>query len=702
MEDKKRKPTTEQKEIIEATEGNIRVRAVPGSGKTFALTNRIAYLIQELYVEPSSIVALTFTNKAAGEMKKRLQGMIGDMATCFMGTFHGFCNLILKEEIHRLQFPKTFVILDRRAQIDLIREIAEEHQISLKDMKAKDLVDKIAQIKQSEEYIKPLLHMCDWILDNHTHPDKSVEERVLFYYMKKQRDNYALDFEDIIQLTLYILSHYKEALHKWQSKCQYVLCDEYQDVNAAQDELLTLLSGNYHNLTVVGDDDQCIYGWRGSDVEYMVNFEKQHEDTQDFSLSENFRSTPEIIDVANCLISKNQNRLLKTMFTNNPSGKKPVYYMADSEKGEADFVADTIVKNEGSKYSDFVVLVRAASQTRALEESFMRRKIPYKILSGAQFYSSEEIRTVLAYLRLVYALSDMDFIWAIQHPRCGFGKKSIEDLKAYATANSLSLMEALGVLIDEKKIVKKAVVSFYEAIIDLHDTYMGYTAKDLAGKVLDIGYREELENDVDQTKIDNVSELINTIAVMEEENMEPLPLEDLLAHFALFSAQDDDTGKNVVRIMTIHTAKGLEFPVVFIPGMVDGQFPSKKLHNRDELEEERRLFYVAITRAMKELYISSYRNKVEGYPTWPSSFMEDIDYKLLDYCGVKKNTQTKEVQQLPEKTDFQVGDKVMHPTFGKGTIVEVNMPRQYYEIYFDKLSSNRQIVFRAKLEPVED
>ena len=702
MDDRKRQPTTEQKEIIETTEGNIRVRAVPGSGKTFALTNRIAYLIQEMYVEPSSIVALTFTNKAAGEMKKRLQGMIGDMATCFMGTFHGFCNLILKEEIHRVRFPKTFVIMDKRAQIDLIREIAEEHQISLKDIKAKDFADKIAQYKQDTRYILALLHMCDWILELHTKPSKSVEERMFFYYLKKQRDNYALDFEDIIQLTLYILKSRKDALQKWQNKCQYVLCDEYQDVNAAQDELLTLLSGCYHNLTVVGDDDQCIYGWRGSDVEYMVNFADNHEDTQDFSLSENFRSTPEIIDVANSLISKNQNRLLKSMFTNNPSGKKPVYYMADSEKGEAEYIADTILKTEISRYLYYVVLVRAASQTRALEEAFMKKKIPYKILSGAQFYSSEEIRTVLEYLRLVYALSDMDFVWAIQHPRRGFGKKSIEDLKVYATANELSLMEALGVLIDEGKIVKKAVVSFYEKIMDLHDTYMGYSAKDLASKVLDIGYREELENDVDQTKIDNVSELINTIAVMEEENMEPIPLEELLAHFALFSAQDDDTSKNVVRIMTIHTAKGLEFPVVFIPGMVDGQFPSKKLHNRDELEEERRLFYVAITRAMRELYISSYRNKVEGYPTWPSSFMEDIDYKLLEYCGVKKMVRTVETQQLPEKTDFQVGDNVMHPAFGKGTIIEVNMPRQYYEIFFEKLGGNRQIVFRAKLEPVED
>lgn len=700
MENKK-SPTLEQQKIIEATEGNIRVGAVPGSGKTYVLTNRIAYLIQELYVEPSSIVAMTFTNKAAGEMKRRLQAMIGDLATCFMGTFHGFCNLFLKEEIHRVSYPKTFVILDKRSQLDLIREVAEENQISLKDLKAKQMVDKIAQKKLDTGYVPIMLAMNEDTLKKELEYIISPEERVYYHYLKKQRDNYALDFEDMIQLTIYILLEHKDVLEKWQKKCQYVLCDEYQDVNKAQDMLLSLLSENYHNLTVVGDDDQCIYGWRGSEVEYMVNFEKTHEYTNDFSLSENFRSTPEIIAVANSLISKNQNRLVKTMFTNNASGMKPLYYVAETEKEEADFIADTILKTEERKYSDYAILVRAASQTRALEESFIRKKIPYKILSGAKFYGSEEIKTVLAYLRLVYALNDLDFIWAIQHPRRGVGKKSLEEIKGYALEHKLSLMEALGELISGGKIVKKQILSFYKGVMLLHNTHANYSAKDLAGKVLDLGYREALENDVEQTKIDNVTELIRTITELEKENVEVLPLEELLAHFALFSPQDDDTGKNVVKIMTIHTAKGLEFPVVFIPGMVDGQFPSKRLRNRDELEEERRLFYVAITRAMKELYISGYRCKVEGFPVWFSTFMEDIDYPLLDHIGAKYAVKPKEEPQVQEKTHFDIGDEVMHPAFGKGTIVNLNKQGQYYEIHFPKLNGIRQIVFRAKLEKAD-
>jgi len=696
----KRTPTTEQQNIIEATEGNIRVRAVPGSGKTYALTNRIAYLIQELYVEPSSIVAMTFTNKAAGEMKRRLKDMIGDMATCFTGTFHGFCNLLLKEEIYRLSYPKTFVILDKRAQIDLIREVAEEHGISLKEMTAKNLLDKIGQEKVRPDYLTYIISEDRSLLDERIDSSQDEESIVYYGYLKKQRDNYTLDFEDMIQFTIYILAHYEDALDKWQSRCQYVLCDEYQDVNGNQNELLRLLSGKYHNLTVVGDDDQCIYGWRGSDVEYMVNFDIQYEDTVDFSLTENFRSTPEIIAVANSLIAKNQNRLTKTMFTNNPSGKRPVYYSAKTEGAEADYIADIIMKSGKDNYTDNVILVRASSQTRALEESFIRRKIPYKILSGAQFYSSEEIRTVLSYLRLVYSLNDMDFVWTLQRPRRGFGKKSVEELKKYALQKGVSMMEALGEQIVQGSITKKSVIAFYQGIMDLHENYGKYSAKDMTGLVLGLGYREELENDVDQTKLDNVAELINTIAGLEEENMERIPLEDLLAHFALFSAQDDDTGKNVVRIMTIHTAKGLEFKRVFIPGMAEGQFPSKRLRNNDELEEERRLFYVAITRAMSELYISSYQCKVAGFPAQVSSFIGDIDYKLLDFYGEKVRENTTAAPMI-EKTDFEEGDRVIHPVFGEGTIIGVDMVRKAYEIDFENVNGTRSIVFRAKLEKKE-
>ena len=632
--------TKEQEEIIMATEGYVRCGAVPGAGKTFCITHRMAYLITELYIDPSSIVALTCTNTAASSMTRRLKKMIGDEATCFTGTFHGFCNKILKEEIYRLSYPKTFTILDKKDQIDLIREIAEELQLSLKDFTAKHYMEEIGKFKLSDTYISYMAGPDKAPLLAKIAETTNHIELVYYHYLLKQRDNFVLDFDDIINFAIYILLHYPEALETWQEKCQYILCDEYQDVNDKQEHLLKLLSGKYQNLTVVGDDDQCIYGWRGSKVDYMVGFDKEYPDVRDFYLSENFRSTPEVIAVANSLIAANQHRLVKKMFTNNPTGKKPVYNHLKTESEEALWIADTIrtAVNEGRTYSDHAILVRASSQTRALEEAFIRRKEPYKILNGAQFYSSEEIKTVLAYLRMIYSMNDLDFAWTIQRPRKGFGKKSVATLKNYASERGLTLMEALGEQIREGQIRKPALVEYYKRVMELHETYQNYSSKDLTNLVLDIGYREELQNDVDQTKLDNVSEFLTTVAALEEENKEQIPLEDLLAHFALFSQQDDDTDKDVVRVMTIHTAKGLEFDTVFVNGMVEGQFPSKRLRNEDEFEEERRLFYVAVTRAKKRLYISSYESKGGMFFASQSSFLSDIDIQLLDCINNSKIT----------------------------------------------------------------
>ncbi len=693
------KATQEQLDIIKTTEGYIRCGAVPGSGKTFSITHRMAHLITGLYVDPSSIVALTFTNKAAASMTNRLKKMIGDDATCFTGTFHGYCNKILKEEIYRLSYPKTFTILDKRGQIDLIREVAEEQQLSLKDFTAKNYMEEIGKCKLSDEYIDYMVGVDKTPLLSRIEAARTDFDIVYYNYLLKQRDNYVLDFDDIINFALYILREYPDALAVWQDRCQYILCDEYQDVNDKQENLLKLLSGKYHNLTVVGDDDQCIYGWRGSKVDYMVDFHKAYPDVKDYYLSENFRSTPEIVAVANSLIGSNQHRLEKMMFTNNPSGEKPVYNHLPTEKDEAAWIADTIAggKSDGKHYSDYAILVRAASQTRALEEAFIKRKISYKILNGAQFYSSEEIKTVLAYLRMVYAMNDIDFIWTVQRPRKGFGKKSVEALKKYASGKGITLMEALGQQIEQGLIKKQALVDYYTNIKELHNTYHNYSAKNLINKVLDIGYREELEQDVDQTRLDNVSEFITTVADLEEENKDWLSLEDMLAHFALFSQQDDDTDKDVVRVMTIHTAKGLEFDTVFVNGMVEGQFPSKRLRNEDELEEERRLFYVALTRAKKRLYISSYNEKVAGFPVRQSSFLNDIDECLLNCVGNTKMGVSYYTPPMRPKGKYEVGDKVLHPGFGEGVIVGIDEDALVYEIDFDNVSGTRKIQFRAQM-----
>lgn len=696
--------TQEQMNIIRDTEGYQRVCAVPGSGKTFTIIRRMAYLVTRLYVDPSSIHAITFTNKAARQMTTRLKKLIGDEADCFTGTFHGKCNEILKEEIHKLSYPRTFTILDKEKQIDLIRLVAEEQKISLKDNTARYYMDKIAEKKLDINYVSRYMAGADKTeLLADIAAAAGDGDRMYLNYLLKQRDNYALDFNDLMMFALHLLLTDSDVLHRWQDRCQYILCDEYQDVNMQQDLLLELLSGKFHNLTVVGDDDQCIYGWRGSKVDYIVNFQQKYPGAKDFYLSENFRSTPEIVDAANSLIASNQNRVCKKMVTNNPHGTKPVYINTKREKDEALWIADTILGAvaSGKKYSDHSVLVRASGQSRALEEAFVQKGIPYKILSGAAFYGSEEIKTVLAYLRMVYSLNDLDFEWTIKRPRRGYGKKSLEQLREYAAQRGMTLMEALGDQIQSGLVKKREVIDYYNDIMKLHREHPRYSSREIAKQALDFGYRSELMQDVDQRRIDNVTELLVNIGSLEEENGVDLSLEELLAHFALFSGQDDDSDRDVVRIMTIHTAKGLEFDTVFVNGLVEGQFPSKRLKNQDELEEERRLFYVAVTRAVHKLYLSSYEWKADFFAAHQSSFLQDIDVNCLDCINGSRISGSYRTPEMLPKAVFQAGDRVSLNEFGPGTVVRADEGSQTYDIMFDRFSGAvRRIQFRAPLEKI--
>ena len=696
-------PTKEQTDIIEATEGYVRCGAVPGSGKTFCLTNRMAYLINNLYIDPASIVALTFTNKAARNMTNRLKQMIGDKGTCFTGTFHRYCNLILKDEIYRLSWPKTYTIEDKKSQIDIISAIAHDLGLSLKDCPARIYMGYIAKQKTgSLDYVDLLIGSDKSPLQRQVSAATDDLSQVYYRYLLYQRDNFILDFNDVILFAVYILKHYQDALKKWQDKCMYVLCDEYQDVNGHQEQLLKLLSGRFHNLTVVGDDDQCIYGWRDADVEYIVEFDKRYPNVQTLFLSENFRSTPEIIAVANSLITKNQNRISKMMFTNNPSGAKPVYNCTKTANDEGLWIANTIknVTQQGKLYSNHTVLVRSSTQMRALEEAFVKAKVPYKILGGAKFYDSEEIKTVLAYLRSVYAMKDSDITYTINRPKRGYGKKSLENLKNYAEQRGLSLMEALGEQINNGTEKKASIIDYYNNIKWLNGTYQNYSSKELVNMVLDFGYREALQQDIDQTKIDNVSELFETIAALETDNQENIPLDDLLTHFALYEDVEDNTEKDVVRIMTIHASKGLEFDTVFVPGLVQGQFPNKRSLTPEKLQEERRLLYVAITRAESMLYLSSYDETVIGDISGQSEFLSDIDSSLLDFVGNSTIKVKRGSTPAMSQTKYKVGDMVSHHIFGVGMVVRVDKAGQRYEIKFNKDADIRRLSFEANLMEV--
>ncbi|MCR4902816.1 MAG: UvrD-helicase domain-containing protein [Butyrivibrio sp.] len=693
-------PTKEQKKIIESTEGFQRCAAVPGSGKTFCLTHRIAFLIKNLYIDSSSIIGLTFTNKAASSMKKKLKDLVGDDSNCFMGTFHGFCNLILKDEIYRLSWPKTFGILDNRDQIDLIKTVTDEQNLELKDVTASNIMEKICARKLKTDYIPFLTGTDKEELIRRCNTETDTFMCIYWNYLLHQRDNYVLDFTDLIQMTLYIFEHFEDALKTWQDKCQYVLCDEYQDVSSDQEQLLSLISAKFGNLFVIGDDDQNIYGWRGSDVEYMINFDKRYPNVKDFPLNLNFRSTPEIVATASSLIKANKNRIPKKMKANKKSGQKPKYNMLPSEKEEGNWICDVINQKIGNgyRYDDFAILVRSSFQTRELEEAFVSNNIPYKIISGAKFYSSEEIRTTISYMRMVYDMKDIDFEKTINRPRRKFGKKSLDELKKYAASQNMSLFNALGDLIIKGKEKRTSLVDYYKEISRIHAYYEKMSCSDIANEVLDIGYRKELQSDVDQIKIDNVSELLSNISSLEKENDNPIKLEDLLAHYALFSAQDDDEDKNIVKVMTIHTAKGLEFNTVFIPGLVEGQFPSGKLQNEDQLEEERRLFYVAITRARHELFLSGYFSKTGSYAIKQSSFLGDIDPGLIECIGKSQIAYNGSNTELLPKADFKVGDKVIHEFFGTGSVTNVDVKSQTYEIQFEKIEGIRRLQFRAPLK----
>lgn len=697
--------TKEQLEIIIATEGVQRCAAVPGAGKTRVLTNRIAYLIKDLFIAPESIFALTFTNKAASEMKKRVKAMVGDDVGCFIGTFHGLCNRILKEECYRIGWPKTFIILDKKDQINLIREIATELNLTMTNVEAQKCLDSIQQIKSKNiDYVKFILETKDKNLSEKIDSEKENQQRICYAYYKKQRESFLMDFTDMMQFTRYIFDKHIDAKEKWQERCQYVLCDEFQDVSGAQMELLIELSKKYGNLFVVGDDDQLIYGWREAKPEYMLQFFSRFPDGRDYALTENFRSTPEIVSVANSLINKNVNRIEKGMFTNNPSGSKPVFSYHKSEKEEAGWIAETIIDSVkgGKRFIDHAILVRAVSQARQLEEAFVMKSIPYKIYSGAMFYATEEIKTTLSYLRMVHSLSDIDFEQTINRPSRKFGKKSLANLKEYAKMNNLKLIEALGEQIKIGLVKKQPLIDYYWEIVNLHVKYEGMSSKDLVNKVLEMGYLQYLQEDVDQSKLDNVTELINTITALEEDNEENIPLEDLLAHFALFSNQDDDTdSSDVVKIMTIHTAKGLEFDTVFINGLVEGQFPSNRLRNIDEMEEERRLLYVAITRAKRNLYLSSYGFKPGMFDCTPSRFINNIEAELLD--NIKADCLKKDYGnvQMISKKEFTIGDKVEHGIFGLGEVVGIDDRAQVYEIKFDSINTVRKIQFRAQLKKID-
>jgi DNA helicase II / ATP-dependent DNA helicase PcrA len=695
-----------QKMAVTSTEGYVRVIAGAGSGKTRALVSRYANLVNELGISPSNILNVTFTNKAAKEMRNRVQKLVHkDHSLHYITTFHGFCVKVLREDINKLHYPKNFVILDVEDQKTILREIYSELKITSRDVKFKQCLAYIHK-KKGDDYTTYI----EFVLKTKLRaPTDDIFDKIFLKYLEKQQRNFALDFADLINFTLHIFTNYQDILEKWRNRMHYVQVDETQDNNLKQWHLMDLISSKHKNLFVVGDPDQTIYEWRGANPGYLVDFDKNYKDVKTIVMNKNYRSTPNILDIGNHIIKNNSLRVDKDMITENSRGVEVVHYHAESEFEEGVWIANEIKRllnsEEDYNENDFAVLYRASFVSRVIEQSLMREKIPYVIYGGVRFFERKEIKDILSYLRLLQFGDDFSFLRVINFPKRGLGKKFIEELKK--DAGEKSMLNTL-LSIEKEPNLRKGAKEFIETFKKLKSLKIT-SISDYAKIVLDkSGIMMEYRRDGDTDRLDNINELLNSIISIEKDIDEALSLEDYLQEIALYTDMDKDNSKEKrVKLMTIHSAKGLEFPYVFLSGFTDGVIPSSMSINERgpiAMEEERRLVYVAITRAEKGLYITesegyNFRNGLEKYP---SRFLFEIEEnfyvkegKKLDkelVSNAKDFYQNKKSNSLV-KNEFIEGDIIEHTAWGKGEIKKVLSNKGVYEILFFDIDKTKPINF---------
>lgn len=694
-----------QIKAVTTTEGYIRVIAGAGTGKTKALTHRYAYLVNELGISPSNILCITFTNKAAREMKKRIKTMLGEeFDTSFVATLHAFCTRILREEISKLFYPDQFIVLDNIDQKKILEEVYDEMGIKMDTASFKFMIDQIRYYKNLITYVE---YLSDPDFDYSTLTSKTPSDEIIFRYIKKQRKYFGLDFFDLINFTIYLFRKYPDVLLKWQKRLCYIMVDEFQDITAKEFKLIRRLSEYNQNLFVVGDPDQNIYEWRGANIGVIVDFEAWLNNpcfenqlqlkAQDIILSRNYRSTAQILNVANSLIEKNQNRVEKQLCTDTADGKRVQYIHAKNDKEEIKYITKEIkehVKN-GGKYSDFAVLYRSSHVSRFVEQGFLNENIPYVVYGGVGFYERAEIKDVLSYMRLVNRLDDdLSFKRIINMPRRKIGKMKMEAIARYAEEHRVSLYEALRVLCGTDLFKGTKAKEFIAVMENLRRLTETLSVSELLQRILsDTGYELYIRESGDIERLDNVTELIRSVVTQETEFGEPLSLSAFLQNITLMRDSDAEEDKtDCVRIMTIHTSKGLEFDRVFLVGLTEGIFPSARSleeRKRDALEEERRLCFVAVTRAKKQLYLTESEGfGVKGYSKVPSRFLSDIDESLLDCIGeIPDELRAEQRLQIKrfDKTEaevYKVGDQIRHKVFGEGIVEEVEEKTRTYYIRF--------------------
>ena len=672
-----------QKEAVLSTEGPCLVIAGAGSGKTKVLTHKIAYLMQEKNVKPWSILAITFTNNAANEMKERVENLVGDVAKdMWIGTFHSICVRILRRYIDRIGFTSSFIIFDSSDQRTLVKQCLKQLNIDDKMLNDRAVLSEISNAKN--EMLEPDAYK----LRTNNEIRKETIAKVYELYQKRLRENNAIDFDDIINYTIRILSENPDVLEYYSNKFEYVLVDEYQDTNKAQFTLVSILAALHGNITVVGDNDQGIYSFRGADITNILNFEKDFPGTKIIKLEQNYRCTQNILDAANAVIKNNETKYEKKLWTENGKGGMITVFRGNDEYDEANFIVENINKlrrEEYMTYNDFAILYRMNSQSRSIEDILRRENVPYKIIGGLKFYERKEIKDTIAYLRLIQNPSDnLSLTRIINEPKRGIGKTSLDNVQQIAMQSETSMYDVIK-RADEFGLNRVFANSreFVSQIEELRAKKDNIKISDLIKETLNkTGYTKALEDEDTteaETRLENIEEFL-TVAMEFEEQMAENSLEEFLEGITLSSDLDNaDDQEDSVTLMTLHSAKGLEFPVVFLVGMEEGIFPGyKSIGEPKELEEERRLCYVGITRAKQNLFISCARQRTIFGSTscnQVSRFVKEIPKELMD--GFDENFEDK-----PQKTyeDYQYEWKYgnSHVTSYKSDEVKSAKPAMQY------------------------
>ena len=686
--------TDDQEDAVRTTEGHVRVVAGAGSGKTRTLVARYSYLTNDLGVPQSDILCMTFTNKAAQEMRTRIAaqspgGVVGD----FITTIHGFCVKFLREEIYRLGYPQNYLIFDEEDMKTVIKEVLEENGIERKSGIVGNYLEMLAAFKAATPYINRLI----------TSTQLPAEVPVLEQMVLRQKRYFALDFDDLLFFTLHILNHFHEVRVNWQERFQYVMVDEVQDCGRPEWELFTKLSEYYHNLFIVGDGDQAIYEWRGAHPELFVDY---FPDT-DIYLKENFRSVPNIVSLADAIIGNNQNRLPRISVTMRPPmGFRTKFHHCQNEKLEAEKLASSLQRLHGRlKWKDMAVLYRATYLSRGIEQAFMAAKIPYVIWGGVRFFDRKEVKDALAYLRLAAMDDDVSFKRIANVPSRKIGRKTMTRLQAFADSTHCSLFAALKAGVAGSG---NAAARFVDVIEDARANMYKVSISALLEQLLDrSGVLEQYRVDTEEERLENLQELVKSVRLYEEDhrNEEDLSVRTYLQDVALYTNADYRKDDDKVKLMTIHQAKGLEFPVVWIYGLNEGIMPSHRtVRERGEagLEEERRLMYVACTRAMDMLFLSDSEgfNVQNSLSKYPSRFIREAQ----DGCGPLYDIEGPFTDELWSGTDrligrlenpsspdlgFQEGMRVKHTAFGLGTVLESDRDSDTVRVRFDDFGVRR-------------